>query len=137
MQTTQTPITSASLSARLKSDEPGTDEHPYPDLLPGDNLRDLQFAINFYTAIGLGALALGLRSRLEELGRLAAEQKRRAAARAAAEPARRGSAGSGYSSSGSYYSSSGSYSYSGYYSDAYYSSASGGDGAEAKKQRKD
>jgi hypothetical protein len=125
MQTTQTPITSASLSARLKSDEPGTDEHPYPDLLPGDNLRDLQFAINFYTAIGLGALALGLRSRLEELGRLAAEQKRRAAAR------------SGYSSSGSYYSSSGSYSYSGYYSDAYYSSASGGDGAEAKKQRKD
>jgi len=58
----------------------------FDGLFPKDHPKNIRFAINYYTAIGLGVLTEDLRDYLEKVGpQLAAQAKAQAAAMAAAE----------------------------------------------------
>merc|ERR1712232_431404 len=71
------------LSERFK--EPTLSEF-FDGMFPKDHPKNIRFAINYYTAIGLGVLTEDLREYLEKVGpQLAAQAKAQAAAMAAAE----------------------------------------------------
>merc|ERR1719409_385732 len=87
------------LSERFR--EPTLSEF-FHGLFPKDHPKNIRFAINYYTAIGLGVLTEDLRDYLEKVApELAAQAKAAAAAAAAAEEASDSDSDSSSSSSSS------------------------------------
>jgi len=104
------------LNAKLQ--EPNQQEF-FHGIFPKDSARNMRFAINFFTQIGLGGITDDLREALKELPKLQAAQQEAEEARKNAERGGKSDSGSSSYSGSESYSGSSSYSGSGSYSDSY------------------
>jgi pre-mRNA-splicing factor CWC22 len=107
--------------------------HPWLEgMFPTNSPKDTKFAINYWTAIELGALTDQLRAAYNEMIRRIAEKRAEEAERRAREGSDSdSSSSSGYSSSGSYSSSSSS----GSYSSSSYSSTSSSSSSDSRRRK--